>query len=61
MSKQPSKPTKGQKVQLITDGKVWRQCKVVDVLSTQFTVQVNHSIRFFFYADEGLTWVLKDG
>ena len=61
MNKRVIKPTKGTKVQLIADDKIWRECAIVDVLSTQFTVQVNHSIRFFFYVDEGMTWRLKNG
>ena len=50
---------KGAKVDLLIDGKIWATAKVVDTLGSQFTCHVvGHPkmIRFFFYADKGVTW-----
>lgn len=46
----------GQVVELLIDGKVWHKGKVRDALASQFTVLVNKTPRFYFYADEGATW-----
>ena len=46
----------GDTIELIIAAKVWDSPKVVDTLSTQFTVLINNKVRYFFYIDEGVTW-----
>lgn len=46
----------GAKVELIINNVVWHTGKVLDALATQFTIQVNKKMHFFFYVDKGLTW-----
>ncbi len=56
-----SKLNEGQLIQLQiedTEGNLhWIDCRVVDLLSSQFTaVDIEDNILFRFYADEGETW-----
>jgi hypothetical protein len=44
------------KVDLLVDGSAYEQAHVRDVLAAQFTVAKKGRLRFFFYADKGLTW-----
>ncbi len=50
--------TKGEKVELVMDDETWAEAKVIDPLATQFTCKIKgqKAIRFFFYADKGITW-----
>ncbi len=50
----------GDLIELTCDGEVWHTGKVKDALASQFTVVVNKKLRFFFYADKGLTWRRTD-
>ncbi len=38
------------------DGTVWVEGVVLELLSTQFTVDVAGHTAFQFYRDEGITW-----
>lgn len=50
--------SRGDEVELLNDeGKVVYLAKVRDALATQFTILIKRTlVRFYFYADEGLTW-----
>ena len=48
-----TKVKRGDKVYLTAYDK---HVKVVDALSSQFTVRYNKRVLFFFYADKGVTW-----
>jgi hypothetical protein len=54
MSKQALKAR--DKVNLLVNGETWAQAKVIDALSSQFTVTHKKKVLFFFYSDEGVTW-----
>lgn len=52
----------GDKVDLLTiDGEVWAEAKVIDAMASQFTCRIGRqkTVRYFFYADRGVTWTLK--
>lgn len=47
------------KIELLIDDEAWAEARVIDPLSSQFTCVIKGQpkvTRFFFYADEGLTW-----
>ena len=46
------------KVELLIDGDTWAEARVIDPLSSQFTCRIKRQkqVRFYFYADKGLTW-----
>ena len=50
----PVKPR--DQVYLMVDGDIYETARVCDALATQFTVLKKGRVRYFFYADKGLTW-----
>jgi len=51
-----TKLVKGDAIELLICDESWHKGKVRDALSSQFTTTINRKVRFFFYADEGVTW-----